>query len=117
MTQIDDLIRLVNQFRDDRDWRQFHNPKDLALSVSLESAELLELFQWKNGKDVTNFLENGGLANVRNEFADIVIYLLMLADDLKIDVEAAVCEKLKLQAEKYPIEKSKGTSKKYDVIG
>jgi len=116
MGQIDNLIAAVNKFRDDRDWRQFHNPKDLALSISLESSELLENFQWKNGENIAKYLAEGGKQEVEKEIADILAYMLMLADDLHIDLEKAVLDKLTLQAKKYPIEKARGNATKYDKL-
>lgn len=116
MAEIKVLTEAINNFRDARDWRQFHNPKDLSLSISLEAAELLEHFQWKNGQAVTEYLEKGGLGEVKKEMADVMLYLLMLADDLHIDLGQAVLEKLELQEKKYPVEKSKGTATKYDKL-
>lgn len=101
---MDDLIKEINQFRDDRDWRQFHNAKDLALSVSLEASELLENFQWKSSEEaITDDLEN-----IKDEIADVMIYCLMLADDLDLSVEEIIKNKIKKNGKKYTIEKSKG---------
>ncbi|PLS39418.1 nucleotide pyrophosphohydrolase [Carnobacterium maltaromaticum] len=106
---MDDLIKEINQFRDDRDWRQFHNAKDLALSVSLEASELLENFQWKSSEEsIADDLEN-----IKDEIADVMIYSLMLADDLGLSVEEIIKNKIKKNGEKYTIEKSKGKKEKY----
>lgn len=101
---MDDLIKEINEFRDKRDWRQFHNAKDLALSVSLEASELLENFQWKTSEEaITDDLEN-----IQDEIADVMIYSLMLADDLGLSVEDIIRNKIKKNGEKYTIEKSRG---------
>ena len=94
----------INQFRDDRDWRQFHNEKDLAISISLEASELLELFQWKNPEEVTG----KGTERLKEELADVLIYSYMLADNLQFDIDEIIAEKLVKNERKYPIEKSKG---------
>ena len=107
------LTDAANKFRDDRDWRQFHTPKDLATGLSLEAAEVLEHFLWKNGDKVTAYLEAGGTAEIRKELADVMIYLLFMAHDLGIDLEQAVLDKLEENARKYPVEKAKGRSDKY----
>jgi len=107
------LTDAANGFRDERDWRQFHNPKDLATGLSLEAAEVLEHFLWKNGDKVTEYLEGGGKAELRKELADVMIYLLFMAHDLGIDLEQAVIDKLAENAKKYPVEKAKGRSDKY----
>ncbi|MDR2278357.1 MAG: nucleotide pyrophosphohydrolase [Vagococcus sp.] len=101
---MDDLIKEINEFRDERDWRQFHNAKDLALSVSLEASELLENFQWKTSEEAIA----DDLENIKDEIADVMIYSLMLADDLGLSVEEIIRKKLKKNGEKYTIEKSKG---------
>ncbi|MNJ56621.1 nucleotide pyrophosphohydrolase [Paenibacillus bouchesdurhonensis] len=106
---MDDVINKIIKFRDARDWKQFHNPKDLAISLTLEASELLENFQWKSSDQAvdTNF------DDIRDELADVLIYSLMLAHDLGIDVKGAILDKLEKNDKKYPIEKFKGTSKKY----
>jgi len=108
---MEDLIKEINQFRDDRDWRQFHNAKDLALSVSLEASELLENFQWKSSEEAIA----DDLENIKDEIADVMIYCLMLADDLGLSVKEIIKNKIKKNGEKYTIEKSKGTNKKRSV--
>ena len=101
---MEDLIKEINQFRDDRDWRQFHNAKDLALSVSLEASELLENFQWKSSEEAIA----DDLENIKDEIADVMIYCLMLADDLGLSVEEIIKNKIKKNGKKYTVEKSKG---------
>lgn len=94
-----DLMEEINQFRDERNWRQFHNSKDLALSLSLEAAELLENFQWVSSEKAV--AENRD--NIKDELADVFIYGLMMADDLDIDMREAISDKLKKNAVKYPV--------------
>lgn len=105
-------IEKINKFRDDRDWRKFHNEKDLAISISLEASELLELFQWKESKDVTS----KSLKRIKEELADVFIYSIMLADNLNLDIENIIDEKLEKNTRKYPVEISKGSNKKYTEL-
>ncbi len=102
-------IEKINQFRDERNWRQFHNEKDLAISISLEASELLELFQWKTSEETIA----NKLPNIKEELADVFIYCLMLADNLNLDADKIIQEKLDLNAKKYPVSKSFGSNKKY----
>lgn len=106
--QMDELIEKIIQFRDERDWKQFHDPKDLALSISLESSELLELFQWKNSQQAIE----QHYSDMKDEIADILIYTLTLVHDLQIDVKDAILQKINKNAEKYPISSFKGSSQK-----
>ncbi len=107
----------LRQFAQDRDWDQFHSVKNLAMALSVESAELVEIFQWMK-EDETNQLKNDpkNLEKVKEEVSDVLLYLLRIADKLEIDLEPAVWAKLEKNALKYPVEKSKGNSKKYDEI-
>lgn len=107
-----ELMNKINQFRDDRDWRKFHNEKDLAISISLEASELLELFQWKNSEEVVE----SSLEEIKEELADVFIYSLMMADNLNLDVEEIIKSKLDLNEQKYPVEKSRGSNKKYNEL-
>ena len=109
MNDIQKIIQEIIKFRNERDWEQFHNAKDLSLAISIEANELLEQFLWKNP-------EEANIEKVKEELADVLIYALLLADKLQIDVESIVLAKLKKNAEKYPVEKAKGTSKKYDEL-
>lgn len=104
MNEIEELKRQVNKFRDDRNWRQFHNAKDLALSISLEASELLEDFQWKTSEEGIA----ANLENIKEEVADILIYTLMFCTDLDIDIPTIIADKLEKNALKYPISTSKG---------
>jgi NTP pyrophosphatase (non-canonical NTP hydrolase) len=107
-----ELIKEIIKFRDDRNWSQFHNPKDLAISISLEAAELLELFQWSNNDEAVdnNFQE------LQDELADILIYCTLMADKLNIELDEAVKNKLEKNKKKYPIEKSYNSKEKYDKL-
>lgn len=102
----------INKFRDDRNWRQFHNEKDLAISISLEASELLELFQWKKSDEVVAKKKQ----RLKEELADVLIYSYMMADNLDFDVDKIIDEKLKLNNEKYPVNKSKGNNLKYTEL-
>lgn len=106
---MEELIKKINKFRDERDWRQFHNPKDLSISVMLEAAELVEKFQWKDSQEA---LEKDRVG-IEEEIADCFIYLMMLSDDLNLNIETMINSKLDDNKKKYPIKKSKGTNKKY----
>ncbi|MGN7299671.1 nucleotide pyrophosphohydrolase [Fredinandcohnia aciditolerans] len=105
----DSLIEEITEFRDERDWKQFHNPKDLAISLSLEASELLENFQWKSSDEVVV----DKIDNITDEIADVVIYALLIADELDINLEKAIKDKLSKNRQKYPVEKSYGNNKKY----
>lgn len=115
MDSIRDLTTRINAFRDSRDWRQFHNPKDMAVSISIESAELLEQFQWKNAKECETHLQENREA-VADEMADVAIYLFELADLLEMDLGMEMLRKLDKNAVKYPIEKARGSNLKYNRL-
>ena len=108
MTQ--ETIKQVIQFRDDRDWKQFHNPKDLAISLSLEAAELLEVFQW-SADDLTC---EDKIDKIREELADVLNYCILMADVCGLDMDEIIVEKVKRNALKYPVEKAKDSAKKYN---
>jgi len=115
---MDDLVRAVLAFRDERDWKQFHNPKDLAISITLEAAELLEHFQWKTPAEVTSYLaEEEQRHHLGKEMADILILLISLADAIGLDLLAAARAKLSENAVKYPVERARGSAKKYHELG
>ncbi|MGX6992986.1 nucleotide pyrophosphohydrolase [Vagococcus penaei] len=98
---------LVNQFRDEREWRQFHDEKDLAISISLEANELLELFQWRSSTEAKLNPER-----LAEELADVLIYSYMMADNLGFDIDEIIQKKLIKNAEKYPLSQSKGNRNK-----
>ena len=110
MTQ--ETINQVLKFRDDRNWRQFHNPKDLALSISLEAAELLEVFQWSGSDTVCEQKKD----KIKEELADVLVYCIHMADICELDIDEIIQEKIKKNNEKYPVDKAKNTSKKYDEL-
>ena len=109
MTDIQEITQALVEFRDEREWQQFHNPKDLLLALSIESAELLELFLWKNA-------EEANVEKVKEELADVLAYALLLAEKYQLDVKQIVLDKIKKNAEKYSVEKAKGTAKKYTEL-
>src|SRR3989441_6364661 len=102
-----DTIARIRKFRDDRDWQQFHDPKNLAVSISIEAAELLELFQWKTGEEANTYARKHK-ERVSEEIADVAIYIVELADNLGIDLLKAIEEKLDKNAQKYPVDKARG---------
>ena len=109
---VKDLQEKIVEFRDVRNWKQFHNPKDLAISISLEAAELLEVFQW-SGSDVS---ADNKINKVREELADVLIYSFLMANDLGLDVAEIVKAKLAENNKKYSVEKAYGSSKKYTEL-
>jgi dCTP diphosphatase len=112
---ISKLIQDIVKFRNDRDWKQFHNPKDMALSLVLESTELLEHFQWKNTKEVEKYIVESK-SDIADELADVLYWVLLMSHDLNIDISLSLKSKLKKNAEKYPIDKAKGKHKKYTEL-
>lgn len=108
------LFEELMAFRQQRDWEQFHSPKDLAISISIEAAELLEWFQWKNDEKIAQDLTSKKKEQLEDEIADVAIYLSYLCGDLDIDINQIVAKKIKKNAIKYPIAKVKGRSDKYD---
>jgi NTP pyrophosphatase (non-canonical NTP hydrolase) len=107
---------LLRQFVTERDWSQFHSPKNLATALSVEASELLEPFQWLQSGEKSE-LADGKLTAVRHEMADVLAYLVMLADRLDVDLYAAVLEKIELNRAKYPVDKVRGNSRKYSEYG
>ena len=109
MSELKKLEDLLVQFRDERDWEQFHNPKDLAVALSIEVNELLETFLWKKAEDAN-------LEKVKEELADVLAYSLLIAHHYHLDVAQIIKDKVSKNAEKYPVEKSKGTATKYNEL-
>ena len=109
MTDSQEIIKALLQFRNERDWEQFHNPKDLALAINIEAAELLELFLWKKS-------EEADIEKIKEELADVLAYTFLLAEKYNLDVKEIVLEKIKKNAEKYPIDKAKGIATKYNEL-
>ena len=115
MGEIKAITEKIKKFRDERDWNQFHNHKDVALSLVLEATEVLEHFQWKSPAEV----EAHGVEakdQIADELADVAMFLFELADTLKIDLPIAIEQKMQKNAAKYPIEKSKGRNTKYNKL-
>lgn len=111
-TVFDELIEKIVEFRDERNWERFHNPKDLAISLSLEASELLENFQWKSSDEAIR--ENYG--NIKDEIADVMIYAMLLSHELGINLEQIIKDKIQKNKQKYPIEKAFGSKKKYTEL-
>ena len=112
MSELEQLREKIPQFRDDRNWQQFHNPKDLALSLSLEASELLELFQWKTSEEAVE----KNLEKMKDELADVLIYAILFANETGMDLGSVIQKKLHKNALKYPVEKSFGRKEKYSSL-
>jgi NTP pyrophosphatase (non-canonical NTP hydrolase) len=109
MSDLEELRKEIVQFTKDRDWDQFHNGKDLAIALSGEASELLNAFLWKKSEDVK-------IEKVREELADVLNYAFLIADKYNLDIEQIMDEKLKINGEKYPVSKAKGSAKKYNEL-
>ena len=109
MSDIKTITESLTNFRNERDWEQFHNPKDLALAINVEAGELLELFLWKNAADANT-------EKIKEELADVFAYAFLLADKYQFDVKEIILDKIQKNAEKYTVEKAKGTAKKYNEL-
>ena len=106
---MEEVIELIKKFRDDRDWQQFHDSKNLAISLNVESAELLEIFLWKEAEDAN-------VEKIKLELADVFYNAFLLADNYGFDVKELIIDKLKLNELKYPVNKAKGQNKKYNEL-
>ncbi len=116
-TSVAELKKLWLEFRDAREWKQFHKPRDLAMGISVEAAELLELFLWKSEKEIDWMLKDAKRREkLADEMADVAAYLLILSADLGIDLTQAIKNKLEKNHAKYPVEKSRGVATKYDEL-
>lgn len=109
MKEIEEITNALIEFRNERDWEQFHNPKDLALAINVEAGELLELFLWKKAEEANK-------EKIQEELADILAYSFLLAAKYGFEVKDIVMNKIKINGEKYPVDKSKGTAKKYNEL-
>ena len=109
MSDLEELLKAIVLFTQERDWDQFHNGKDLALALSIEASELNEAFLWKDAQDVN-------VEKVKEELADIFNYAILIADKYDLDVKQIVLDKLRRNAEKYPVDKAYGSAKKYDEL-
>jgi dCTP diphosphatase len=115
MSEIKVITAKIRKFRDARDWKQFHNHKDVALSLVLEASEVLEHFQWKSPEEVKEHGKSHK-EDLADELADVAMYLFELADNLKIDLSKAMYNKMKKNALKYPVHKAKGKHTKYNKL-
>lgn len=115
MRDIASLTKKIIEFRNKRDWKQFHNPKDIAISLSLEAGELLEHFQWKDSKEVSKYVQKNKDA-ISEEIADVLYWILLISHDLRINPLNALRKKLAKNENKYPVEKSKGRHTKYTEL-
>ncbi len=115
MSDIKELIEKIKKFRDERDWMQFHDPKSMAASIIIEAAELLEHFQWKSKEEIDQYIKEHK-EEIGEEIADVALYLFELADNLGLDLKQVMEDKLKKNAKKYPVEKAKGSAKKYNEL-
>ncbi|MBK6957073.1 MAG: nucleotide pyrophosphohydrolase [Nitrosomonas sp.] len=109
MDNIKEITGVLLKFRDERDWAQFHNAKDLALALNIEAGELLEAFLWKSS-------EQADIGKVKEELADVFAFAFLLAEKYDLDVKQIVLEKMEQNAQKYPVEKARGVAKKYTEL-
>jgi NTP pyrophosphatase (non-canonical NTP hydrolase) len=115
MKSVKDLTQRIIAFRDARDWKQFHNPKDVALSLVLEATEVMEHFQWKNKEEIEKYVMKAK-EEIGEELADVLYWVLLMSNDLNINVLEALDKKIKKNESKYPVEKAKGSHKKYTEL-
>jgi NTP pyrophosphatase (non-canonical NTP hydrolase) len=115
MSEIKDLTEKLLKFRADRNWQQFHNPKDMALSLVLEATEVMEHFQWKTPKEIEEYLA-AAKEDIGEELADVLNWVLLMSHDLGLDIIEVMEKKIKKNELKYPIEKAKGRALKYDRL-
>lgn len=109
MTDIEEIVQRLRQFNQERDWDQFHNGKDLAIALSIEAGELLECFLWKTPEDAKS-------EKIKEELADVLNYAFQMADKYDFDIKQIMLEKLERNAQKYPVDKAKGSAKKYNEL-
>lgn len=115
MSDLELLTQAITKFREERDWKQFHNPKDVAISLSLEASEVLEHFQWKSPEEIERYIKQHK-ADIGEELADVLYWVLLLSNDLGIDLTEAFSRKMVKNAMKYPIEKAQGRHSKYTEL-
>jgi dCTP diphosphatase len=117
-SELEDLLQKIQAFSDERDWSQFHTEKNLILAVSAEVGELAEVVQWKSDQEATEYLKTSeGKSKLSEEVADVAIYLLRICQQQNLNFIDIINKKMQLNAEKYPIDKSKGNAKKYNELG
>jgi len=110
------IQKQLSDFADERDWNQFHNPKNLAMALSVEASELVEIFQWLTPEQAEEIMSTNESEHVKEEIADVMIYLIRLADKLNIDLEDVVVDKIVKNGEKYPVDTSKGSTTKRTTL-
>ena len=115
MANTDKLLKQIINFREARSWKQFHHPKDLAISLSLEASEVLEHFQWKSKEEIEEYVKTHK-EHIGEELMDVLYWVLLLSNDLHIDIEKAFTAKMKKNAKKYPVKKVKGKHTKYNKL-
>jgi len=115
MKSIKSITKEIIKFRDARNWKQFHNPKDVSISLALEAAELLEHFQWKSLEEINLYVKTNK-AEISEELADVLYWVLLLSHDLEINIQSALKQKIKKNAKKYPVKKAKGRHTKYNKL-
>lgn len=115
MSDIKKLTEKIIKFRDERNWKQFHNPKDSAIALLSEATEVLDLFKWRNSKELKTYAKENK-KEIGDELSDVLYWVLLMAHDLKIDLPKAFEEKIKENEKKYPIEKAKGKHTKYNRL-
>ena len=115
MDKFKSLTKKIIEFRDARDWKQFHNPKDLALSLVLEAGEVMEHFQWKNEAEIEKYIKTNR-DEIGEELADVLFFILLMCYDLNINISDALDKKMKKNEKRYPVEKSKGNHTKYNKL-
>ena len=115
MDKVDKIIKKIIDFRRARDWEQFHNPKDISLSLVLEAGEVMEHFQWKNKEEVEEYIKTNK-EEIGDELADVLYWIILMGHDLDIDIFDALDKKIKKNEEKYPVEKAKGKHTKYNKL-
>lgn len=115
MSDLSELQKRIVDFRDARDWKQFHNPKDMALSLVLEAAEVLEHFQWKSQDEIDSYLKTNK-GDIAEELADTLYWVLLMANDLDVDIVDSFTKKMDKNEAKYDVKKAKGNHKKYTEL-
>lgn len=115
ISDIKDLTEKIIKFRDARDWKKFHNPKDIALSLVLEVAEVVEHFQWKSQAEIDEYIKSNK-EEIGEELADVLYWVLLMSHDLKINIKKALKKKIKKNEKKYPVDKAKGKHTKYNKL-
>lgn len=115
MSDLKKLTEKIKRFRNERDWKQFHNPKDVAISLVLEASEVLEHFQWKSQTEIEEYLKTSK-EDVGEELADVLYWILLMCNDLEIDIKEMLEKKIKKNERKYPVDKAKGKHTKYNKL-